>query len=324
MFLNVILYLILATIVVFLSIKLADYVDLLDKKTNLSGAFIGGVILAAVTSLPELFTSISAVLVVNQPNMVMGNILGSNIFNMTIIGVLIVFFAKSFTRAKVGISHLKTSVFTLVLFLLMFIAVFFKFDISFFNISIYSVIIVVLYAISIRFMAGDEASEDSEDNSKLTLKQIIVRFIIMAVLLVASSIAITYVTDRLASDLNLGATLAGAIFLGIATSLPELTSCIALAKKGNFNACVGNVLGSGIFNFCILAVADLIYRGGSIYQGEAQTRSLVLFGTISTVLVLITLYLKTKKKPLAEKYSQAYRILGVAIAACYVLFLTLS
>ena len=55
-------YIVLAILVVFLSVRLSYYVDCLDKKTNLSGAFIGGVMLAAVTSLPELFTSLTAVL----------------------------------------------------------------------------------------------------------------------------------------------------------------------------------------------------------------------------------------------------------------------
>ena len=48
-------YLVLAILVVYLSVRLSYYVDCLDKKTNLSGAFIGGVMLAAVTSLPIHF-----------------------------------------------------------------------------------------------------------------------------------------------------------------------------------------------------------------------------------------------------------------------------
>lgn len=55
----------IAFFVVFLSIKLAELVYLLDKKTKISGASIGGVLLAAVTSPPELFTAISAVKVIN-------------------------------------------------------------------------------------------------------------------------------------------------------------------------------------------------------------------------------------------------------------------
>ena len=75
----IVIYLVLAAAICFLSKKLADYVDALDKKTKVSGAFIGAVLLAAVTSLPELFTSISAtILLPDSANLVVGNILGSN------------------------------------------------------------------------------------------------------------------------------------------------------------------------------------------------------------------------------------------------------
>lgn len=316
-------YSVLAALVVFFSIKLGNYVDLIDKKTNLSGAFIGGVILAAVTSLPELFTSISAVTIVNQPNMVIGNILGSNLFNMTILGVIIVIFAKMYAKSVVGISHFKTVLFSLGLFALMLFPVFFKWDPTFLNISLYSVIILGIYILSIRFMAADEASGDNEDNSKLTLKQIIIRFVIMAILLVSSSIAITYVTDKLQAELNLGATLAGALFLGVATSLPELTSCITLAKKGNYNACVGNVLGSGIFNFMILAVADIIYRKGSVYSGDYQTKLLVVFGLIITALLIVAMGLK-QKNSVSKSRILVNSIIGVGITVCYILFIVLS
>ncbi|MGL5313577.1 MAG: sodium:calcium antiporter, partial [Peptostreptococcaceae bacterium] len=77
-------YAIVATIVVFLSIKAAKYVDLIDKTTSLSGAFIGGILLSAVTSLPELLTTISATAWLDSPGLSVGNILGSNLFNLTI------------------------------------------------------------------------------------------------------------------------------------------------------------------------------------------------------------------------------------------------
>ena len=79
-------FFVLAAAIVFLSVKLSEYVDLLDKSTKVSGAFIGGVLLAAVTSLPELFTSLSAVLFIGENNLVTGNILGSNLFNLAALG----------------------------------------------------------------------------------------------------------------------------------------------------------------------------------------------------------------------------------------------
>ena len=90
-----VVYLCVAAGLTFLAIKAADYVDLIDKKTSLSGAFIGGVMLSAVTSLPEMFTSISSTLMLKQPGLCMGNILGSDLFNLLILAVLALVFFRT-------------------------------------------------------------------------------------------------------------------------------------------------------------------------------------------------------------------------------------
>ncbi len=319
-----VIYFVLAFVVVILSTKLADYVDLIDKKTEISGAFIGGVILAAVTSLPELFTSISSVTLVNSPELVIGNILGSNIFNMTILGAIVLICAGSFSKAVVGKSHLKTIAFTTIMFVAMYFAINLELDFTVANISVYSLFITVAYILSIKLMAGDDAqSSDEECTSNLTLKQIIIRFVICAVLLVAASIFITKITDQLQTSLDLGATLAGAVFLGVATSLPELTSCIALAKKRNYNACVGNILGSGMFNFFIMAVSDVIYRKGSVYISSKQSAILNACCLMSAALVILLLSFKNTAKPESNR-SMLYRVLGFGIVGAYVLFLVMS
>ena len=320
------IYAALAVCVVFLSIKLANYVDLIDKKTDLSGAFIGGVILAAVTSLPELFTSISAVLFVKQPDLVMGNILGSNLFNMCIFGGAALIAAKSLCKSTIGNSHLKTTVITFVMFAIMLLPVVFKKDYTVVGISVYSIILLVLYACSIKFMAGDSAESEGEDTSDLTLKQIIIRFIIMAVLLVTASIFITVAADHLSEEFNLGKTVGGALFLGVATSLPELTSSIALIRKGNFNACAGNVMGSGVFNFCIISVADILYRGGSVYISNDKSSSyLNIFGLAATAVVGAILIMKQRKKDSENAGLKLfYRLGGLCILGCYAAFLILS
>ena len=320
------IYAALAVCVVFFSIKLANYVDLIDKKTDLSGAFIGGVILAAVTSLPELFTSISAVLFVKQPDLVMGNILGSNLFNMCIFGGAALIAAKSLCRSTIGSSHFKTTVITFIMFSIMLLPVVFKKDYTVVGISVYSIILLVLYACSIKFMAGDSAESEGEDNSDLTIKQIIIRFVIMAVLLVVASIFITIAADHLSEEFNLGKTVGGALFLGVATSLPELTSSIALIRKGNFNACAGNVMGSGVFNFCIISVADILYRGGSVYISKDKSSSyLNIFGLVATAAVGAILLMKIRKKDTENAGLKLfYRFGGLAILGCYAAFLILS
>ncbi|MDO5488080.1 MAG: hypothetical protein Q4F42_06325, partial [Rikenellaceae bacterium] len=66
-------YLITAAAVVWFSILASRYIDMIDRSTRISGAFLGGVLLSAITSLPELFTSISATVLIDNPSLCIGN-----------------------------------------------------------------------------------------------------------------------------------------------------------------------------------------------------------------------------------------------------------
>ena len=311
-------YIILALLVVILSIFLSRYVDALDKKTNLSGAFIGGVLLAAVTSLPEFITSLTAIFALHEPNLVQGNVFGSNVFNLAILGACILLFSKKFKNSYLSKSHLLTSIFTIVIFIICFIGMKFNysFKIGFLNISYASILILVLYIINIIKMNDSSSQDDGEDTLNLTVNQIIFRFIICSILLVVFSMLLTKTSDRLTKELNIGTTVGGAIFLGIATSLPELTSSVNLVRLGNFNASFGNIIGSNLFNFTILAIGDIFYSKGNIFSPDKQANNLILWGIVSTIIVIGTLY--TKK---SEKSSM---ILGVLIICSYIVSIFFS
>ena len=188
------------------------------------------------------------------------------------------------------------------------------------TISITSIIILVLYTLGVKTMSNDDSGtadefkDETAVTTSLSLKQIIIRFILVSIGLVISSILITYVT---AARLNLGASLAGALLLGIATSLPELTSCVSLVKIGNFNVSVGNIVGSNLFNFLIIFISDVLFIGGTVYDfAESQTRNLVIFGIISTILMLTVLKIKDKVK---NKYILYIPSIGIIVS--YLLFM---
>lgn len=323
-----ILYIALACGVIGFSIKLSFYVDELDKKTNVSGAFLGGVMLAAVTSLPELFTSISSTLFLNEVNLVSGNILGSNIFNLTILGCLVLFGVKAFKESTITASHRNTLKLLMVIYGIIFIANVIGRDFTFFGVSFFSIAILVLYVKGAKTMSVDESSDETgESTCDLTVKQIMIRFVILSIGLIICSIAITMVTDVIAKELNLGVTLAGALLLGVATSLPELTASIALVKKGNFNAMTGNIFGSNLFNCGILFLADIMYIKGSIYQPSDQGYLLILFGFVCTVVAYGMLKVKSEQVKNIEhvKYSSVpYALASMAIVLSYVTYITMS
>lgn len=289
-------YAILAITVILLSIKAAQYVDLIDKKTNISGAFIGGVLLSGVTSLPELLTSLSATAWLDNPDLCLGNILGSNFFNVTVLAVLIVSYRHYYKKAPISRSHTHVLLFTIFICLLLALHMAYPAMPKLLTLDSISILILALYLIGVRIMAGDTetpAPATRETKSALTLRQIRSRFILVSIGLIVSSIAITYVTDAIASKLNLGASFAGALFLGIATSLPEVTSCISLVKMKNFNVATGNITGSNLFNFFVLFLADLFYLKGSVYIYDSrQTIHLLLLGLSASVLLWFVLKYK--------------------------------
>lgn len=313
-------YIVLAVLVVFFSVRLSYYVDCLDKKTSLSGAFIGGVMLAAVTSLPELFTSLTAVLALNRPDLVQGNVLGSNLFNLCVIGGLLLFTSRRYQRSSLSKSHKYTLLYGIVMYLLVFGAIMMpkEIGIGFLKVNLMSILILVVYLINVKFMGEDESGdyEDVQIYIALSVKQIVMRFVAYSIALVTVSILLTTVTDQLAAELHLGATVAGAIFLGIATSLPELSASVNLVRMGNFNASLGNIVGSNLFNFIILCFADVLFTKGSIYVNEPQVMNLLGFGVFSMFATLGILRFK--------KHRSLVLLCSVLILASYVTSIVMS
>ncbi len=331
----IIMYVVFAIALCFLSKKLADYVDALDKKTNISGAFIGGVLLAAVTSLPELFTSISAtILLPSSASLVVGNILGSNLFNIAILGLCFILFFKKFIDGTFEFkSHFTVIIGTCFIYAIVSYGLLAndKLQPIVGPINFLALLILIVYGITIFLQPKEAEGEKEEDTYNLTIKQVIIRFIICAVVLVAVSVLITYNTDAIATKFNINQTTAGAIFLAIATSLPELVSSIALCKKGNWNAAVGDIVGSCLFNFCIIGLAEFMSYRVSILPGFTTMEALdrqafkIIYLTLIVLFILsLCLYLKSRL-PSEKQNTIGYKIYlivtGVLLIAGYVVFL---
>lgn len=321
-------YIITATAVVWFSILASRYIDMIDRTTKLSGAFLGGVLLSAITSLPELFTSISATVLIDNPSLCIGNILGSNLFNFAMLAVVILCFIKGFSAAHLACSHKKV----MILLLAMYVTVALNWQgivdqniilgneaSPWFYMSITSLIVVVLYALSVKYLAADngtDCGEEDEDCPPVTLsvKTIVVRFVLASLGIIIASVILTYITDDIATELNLGSGLAGAIFLGVATSLPEVTSTISLFRMRNFNIAFGNITGSNVFNYFVLAIADLLYISGTtFYFDDSKIVGLTVFGITASFAIYFMLLCR-------NRWVKA--LCAVVAIACYIAFLT--
>ena len=325
----ILLYVVTAAIVVFVSLKLSDFLNIIDKKSNISGAFLGGVLLAAVTSLPELFSSLTATVFVKDNNYVLGNVLGSNLFNMMIFALVFFIFFKKMVEKKVSKYFLVSMAFSGALYVLTTIAglIFVPNGWLFGYFNPVSILIIAVYVLSIIKTPKIEEAEEEEKESNMSLKTAVILFAIFAVVLVAASIFLTYLTDGISVKYNLGASFGGALFLGVATSLPELTSTINLARKRNFQAAYSDLIGSCIFNFLILTFSDVLSFGckSNVYFFDQSAFMMIIFGAVEFIALLVALILLIKGVDGSKIGSRIlFYALGVVLVGSYVAFVVLS
>ena len=324
------IYAVLASLVVFLSIKLSDYVDLLDKKTKVSGALLGGILLAGVTSLPELFTSLTGTLIVGDNKLVLGNIMGSDFFDIIIFGVIYFLFFKKFTQGKVGKQHYLTCFFTALMLIVVTVAAF-VFNkngwlLGWFNPM--SLLIIIIYVLSVIFTPKTEEKEEPKEevNCKWSVKQIWILLAVFSLILIGASIGVTIVTEQIVNGFNIGHTFGGSLFLGVATSLPEVTATISLCKKKNFDAAYGDILGSCVFNIIILAIADAIsFKAGPLYVINNDSFMLMIGTMITLALTFFSiLFIRSKFFKNDGKSRIILYSIATLLIASYILYLVFS
>lgn len=156
-------------------------------------------------------------------------------------------------------------------------------------------------------------------NPSGSMLNLILRFVFFAIVIVISSLLVSITTDNIARETGVGSSFVGAIFLGVATSLPEMTSLISLIRMRNYDIAVGNIVGSNLFNFGIIALTDVLYFSGNIFEIADISNSLLVFVGLaeSIVLAFVLFGIKIKNKFL-------YAIPSVLIILVYCYYITTS
>ena len=343
-------YIALASVVVFAAQVEGNIVDELDKRTNLSAALLGGVLLAAITSIPEFITSITATVVLDQPGLAFGNIFGSNFFNLVILAAMDIWFVRKvvYTQIKSMSKALNFVNITYFIVLLPFVLGIFAsanafgglannqlfrivLNSSILGLSFMSIAILVIYVLSVRSMSAPDDSEDDEADetsswySTLSIAKLLGLFAVFSVVLIGGAYFLPGVTNNIALVTGLNASFVGALFLGVATSLPELASVYTLFKLGNYEAAAGGIIGSNMFNFTIIAVVDIFVSTSIITLitddplVSTNALTLLVLGLINSIILLLALQRKVRKTT-----SIFYIVPSVLIISNYLLYLVLS
>ncbi|HRW63088.1 MAG TPA: calcium/sodium antiporter [Bacteroidales bacterium] len=248
-----------------LLIKGADWMvqgaSSLARKYRISELIIGLTIVAFGTSAPELVVNVIAAFE-NHPDIVFGNIVGSNIVNLfLILGISGIITPLVVQRSTVW-KEIPFSLFAaLILFFLVNDVMFFKSKINMMG-RIDGFILLVFFILFLvyifRQMKKDKDLPQPETQIKNNFKIWLFILIGLASLVVGGKLIVNSAI-QIANSLGVSEKVISLTIVAIGTSLPELATSVVAAIKKNKDLAVGNIIGSNIFNiFLILSISSLV------------------------------------------------------------------
>ena len=269
--------------------------------TGLGRLFVGSILVALATSLPELSANISAVLL-DPPNpaLALGDILGSNMVNMLIFGGVALFFGGKTVIDQISSSQIYLASLSIFMTVVVLIVAFINFSYSFFNIGLSSLIIIIFYVIGLRvtYSMKPEEEEEEDDDFGISTMKAWTYFILISIGVIFSGYFLAYSVDNISHETGVASSTLGIIVSSLVTSMPEASSFIASVRLKAADLGVAGLFGSCVFNVTIIFYTDIFYSGNIVQQFENSHIIATITGLLLISLAGLTVFLKSRAKGL--------------------------
>jgi cation:H+ antiporter len=281
-----------SAVLVVAAIKMAQYGDVIAVRTRLGGMFIGVLLLAGATSLPEMLTMINSFRV-SEPGLAAGNMFGSNMFNMFLLAILDLLNQQARILRRVAMTHALTAALGSAMIGLSVFFILGDVDLKIGWMGVDSLILVLVYVGGIRLIqqngqASSTTVEVAAPGPVMPLWRALIGFLVATGVLVVVTPFLVRSGNEIAQVTGLGAGFVGTFLLATVTSLPEMVAVVAAARMGAYDMAVGNLFGSNVFNMFALGVADVFYTPGRFLGAIDPAFALVgMLGLLLTNLALI-------------------------------------
>ena len=321
-----------AAVILFAAQHLARHADIIAFRTGLGRSFIGVVLLATATSMPELGTGVSSITLVDDPDLAAGDAFGSNLFNLLIIGVLDIFWRRGPILNSVGVTPAVVAGSGVFVISIAALAIFMhehslqgfaNWHISPITIILLGAFLIGMYAIykSAGAAEGAEGEEEGTYNYGSVWRSALV-FAGMAALIVAASIWLANIGESIAHAMNWEASFVGTQFLALSTSLPEFAASFAALRINAPQLAIANLLGSNLFNMgFILAMDDVALVGSPLWSSISSIHELTaMFAVLMTAIVVMGIATQRRTKPSKYFTYEGLSLIGLYILASVLVF----
>ena len=278
----------------------------LGRKLKVSLFAIGVVIVAGGTSLPELASSINAV-VTNHPDLAVGAVIGSNIANLLLVMAATSFLIPIENTSQNQINQGWINI-TLALMLIAMSYFFLPFNYLYGILSICLLFIIMLFQIRVGTLNISEVQEKGEYSIIVSIIFIVTGII----LLIYGSELFVDSAINIANQLNIPEAIIGVSLVAFGTSLPELVVGILAAIRRKVDFALGNVLGSNIYN--VLGVLGI-----SSFFGNFNIPSVI--GSADLIFMLFVTLMTLGFMFFLKRIGRTYGTIGLGLYIGYIYYI---
>jgi len=290
--------------------------------TGIGQVWFGALVVALATSLPELATDTAAVLQ-GEPDLALGDLMGSNMANMAILGLLALALpaARIFAREAVQLTITGCVAVILTAVAALFViaqpersigGAFSLGSVLLLAAGTGALILLPGYRQSLAEGALPDAANDEPKPLQLPPRAIALRFATAAAVILVAAPVLASSADELVQRSGLGATFIGVLVLASATSLPELATSWAAARAGALDLAVSNLFGSNAVNMMLIAWLDLIYVQDPLL--DTADPSAAVAGVVAILMMMIGL---TAMALRSQRQRLPVEIAGVIMVVAY-------
>ncbi|HEV2293101.1 MAG TPA: hypothetical protein VGR35_04545 [Tepidisphaeraceae bacterium] len=323
--------------------KLSVYADVIAERTGLGRAFIGLLLLATATSLPELATTLTAGMIGNA-QLLTGNLLGGIAMQTSILAVMDLLLVRRWplTYFAPNAKLLTDGVMLIALLVLVVLGMAVDGAFAFWGIGAVPLIIFALFLLMLwnnhaRNKAAtweatnlpghvDQDATGPDDRDRMgggalpqkqsryqdvSNRRIYLLFSLGALVILVGGYLLARTGDAIALQTGIGSTLIGAVLVAVGTSLPEISTTAMAIRLGAHGMAISNIFGSNALCVALLFVGDLAYREGPILA--ATSRSDLFLTGLGTLVTCAYLW------GMLERRERTF--LGMGIASFVVLLL---
>jgi cation:H+ antiporter len=329
---SVVAFLLAALLTVLGGIRLAGTGDVLADRSGLGEAVFGAILFGGVISASGIVMSATAA-AADVPGLAYSNALGGIAAQTAALGVADVFYRRAnLEHAAASLPNMISAV-SLVALLLLSLLLSYGPDVTFASVHPGSVLLVIAYIAGFRVLqeAKDTPMWTPKSTSSTVLDQpgqaraqtsdaaLWIELVLLGLLVAAGGFVIAHAAQTFVEEGGIEASIVGAILMGLVNAIPEAVIAITAVRRGALTMAVASVLGGNAFDVLNLVVADVAYRGGSIYHAAGSDDVQLCITAALMVTVLLGGMLRRELKGPASMGGESLLMLAIYAASLLLL-----